>query len=128
MENRLRLRKDLSPVTRNLSSPLIKICMYIYQNVNRQRMNGLVIYKVPFEILDGSWLRNKSLWTSLKIYGGDVGPFVASLPHIKHSERFYTFFKKLNLKNYSRIRNSTNLVLKIELIQIITIKSYENVT
>ena len=72
MENRLRLRKDLSPVTRNLSSPLIKICMYIYQNVNRQRMNGLVIYKVPFEILDGSWLRNKSLWTSLKIYGGDV--------------------------------------------------------
>ena len=58
-------------------------------------MNGLVIYKVPFEILDGSWLRNKSLWTSLKIYGGDVDPFVASLPHIKHSETFFHNFQKL---------------------------------
>ena len=63
------------------TQPFVLCIKYItVQCVNGQRRrNGLVIYKVPFEILDGSWLRNKSLWTSLKIYGGDVDPFVASV-------------------------------------------------
>ena len=60
-------------------------------------MNGLVIYKVPFEILDGSWLRNKSLWTSLKIYGGDVDPFVASVTQ-SHSGFFPLLALFFNVK------------------------------